>query len=197
MTCFIFHKWHGCKCTKCGKIRDKDHVWKNGVCMLCGKKQEGYEDPISTEENIVFDATKEDMDLKEDVALNNENESVDTNEDFKPDYYALTNDLANFFTFSIDESEADLMEEQLLKGGNEALYIIMEYLFNCGRGLNQTSWWNSSWRLVKLIRRFPDNDHSVLLNNLIDFNSNIYEYHTHIIETAQRELQLLEEANTI
>lgn len=33
----LFHKWDGCKCTKCGKTRDKDHNWDlcKGMCLRC------------------------------------------------------------------------------------------------------------------------------------------------------------------
>ena len=38
----LFHKWDGCKCTKCGKIREVkynwQHKWNNGCkCVNCGK----------------------------------------------------------------------------------------------------------------------------------------------------------------
>jgi len=34
------HSWNGCKCSKCGKIRDENHFWKKddcGICERCGK----------------------------------------------------------------------------------------------------------------------------------------------------------------
>jgi hypothetical protein len=38
MACF-FHKWNGCKCEKCGKIRNEGHNWNlcEGECSVCGK----------------------------------------------------------------------------------------------------------------------------------------------------------------
>ena len=36
MACF-FHKWKGCKCEKCGKIRDAEHSWNGCLCINCGK----------------------------------------------------------------------------------------------------------------------------------------------------------------
>jgi len=41
ISCLFGHKWNGCKCEKCGKVRDEDHVWDmcNGVCTKCGKTQ--------------------------------------------------------------------------------------------------------------------------------------------------------------
>ena len=40
MKCFFgFHKWRGCKCSKCGNTRDKNHDWTNDCekCAECGK----------------------------------------------------------------------------------------------------------------------------------------------------------------
>ena len=36
MACLFGHKWNGCKCSKCGKIRDKGHNWNNCKCETCG-----------------------------------------------------------------------------------------------------------------------------------------------------------------
>jgi len=37
MACFI-HKWDGCTCTKCGKIRASGHAYnEEGVCSKCGQ----------------------------------------------------------------------------------------------------------------------------------------------------------------
>ena len=37
MGCLI-HKWEGCKCQRCGAVRDKNHDWNYGcTCGKCGK----------------------------------------------------------------------------------------------------------------------------------------------------------------
>jgi hypothetical protein len=40
--CLFGHKWNGCKCEKCGTIRDEQHDWDfcKGRCKRCGKTQE-------------------------------------------------------------------------------------------------------------------------------------------------------------
>ncbi len=40
------HDWNGCKCSRCGWIRDEQHDWDlcKGVCKRCGKKQEQQHD---------------------------------------------------------------------------------------------------------------------------------------------------------
>ena len=32
------HDWNGCVCRLCGKKRDRDHRYRNGTCVICGKK---------------------------------------------------------------------------------------------------------------------------------------------------------------
>ncbi|MBU1567351.1 MAG: hypothetical protein KJ630_17225 [Proteobacteria bacterium] len=39
MVCLLFHKWEGCKCSKCGKLRDQDHNWDGCICFVCGKER--------------------------------------------------------------------------------------------------------------------------------------------------------------
>ena len=38
MACLFGHKWNGCKCEKCGKIRNEGHQPENDNCLLCGAK---------------------------------------------------------------------------------------------------------------------------------------------------------------
>ena len=37
----VMHEWNGCKCTKCGKVRDEQHDWNlcKGKCNLCEATQ--------------------------------------------------------------------------------------------------------------------------------------------------------------
>ena len=39
--CLFGHKWDGCKCARCGEIRDQAHNFDlcRGQCLVCGKKQ--------------------------------------------------------------------------------------------------------------------------------------------------------------
>ena len=38
--CTLFgHKWNGCKCERCTKIRDEQHNWSQCKCTMCGKTQ--------------------------------------------------------------------------------------------------------------------------------------------------------------
>lgn len=40
MACLLGHKWNGCKCERCGKVRDSCHSWEGCVCGACGKQTE-------------------------------------------------------------------------------------------------------------------------------------------------------------
>ena len=40
---FGYHNWDGCKCTVCGKTRDKGHVFNGCTCEKCGKVEHEYE----------------------------------------------------------------------------------------------------------------------------------------------------------
>jgi hypothetical protein len=39
LSCMLGHKWNGCKCERCGKVRDEQHDWDlcKGKCKRCGK----------------------------------------------------------------------------------------------------------------------------------------------------------------
>ena len=41
MACLFGHKWNGCKCVRCGAVRDEQHDWDlcKGKCKRCGKTQ--------------------------------------------------------------------------------------------------------------------------------------------------------------
>ena len=44
MGCLLFHRWNGCKCAKCGKLRDEAHDWNGCTCRVCGKKRDEAHD---------------------------------------------------------------------------------------------------------------------------------------------------------
>ena len=40
----LFHKWDGCRCSRCGELRDTRHYWAGCRCRTCGKQRdEGHE----------------------------------------------------------------------------------------------------------------------------------------------------------
>ena len=46
LNCLFGHKWNGCKCSKCGKLRDEQHDWDlcKGQCKRCIKTQAAQHD---------------------------------------------------------------------------------------------------------------------------------------------------------
>lgn len=38
------HGWDGCKCAKCGAVRDMFHKWNGYVCARCGARREAGHD---------------------------------------------------------------------------------------------------------------------------------------------------------
>jgi len=107
------------------------------------------------------------------------------------DYYAIADKLAHSITWSIGESEVDEMENKLLAGGADALTAILTYLLHCGQGKQSQGWWSNAKRLVRLIRRFPNEDYANILTQLINYSSNIWEYQTQVKEVAEDELKML------
>ena len=59
MQCLI-HKWDGCKCSRCGKVRDEQHDWIGCKCSRCGKVQNiGHQYtpfPASAQRNVLYAA---------------------------------------------------------------------------------------------------------------------------------------------
>jgi len=64
-------------------------------------------------------------------------------------------------------------------------------LLDCGQGKQSEGWWSNVSRLVRLIRRFPSDDHVKILTRLIKFESDIYEYQTQVKNVAEEELKEL------
>lgn len=61
MVCLFGHKWDGCKCEKCGKIRDEQHDWKGLVCSVC--KQTRTIDEVTDHASLV-EIAKNDSDIR-------------------------------------------------------------------------------------------------------------------------------------
>ena len=102
----------------------------------------------------------------------------------------LVDKLAHFHTMTLDESEAEVMENELLKRGREILPVIVDYLLFSSTGRQSEGWWFNAKRLVKLISRLPNVDHTMYLNRLINQQSNIREYQTQVKNIAETELKI-------
>jgi hypothetical protein len=36
LLCLFSHKWEGCECVRCGKVRDNNHEWAGCKCKISG-----------------------------------------------------------------------------------------------------------------------------------------------------------------
>lgn len=39
LACLFGHKWHGCRCVRCGITRNEQHNWNGCVCTQCGARR--------------------------------------------------------------------------------------------------------------------------------------------------------------
>jgi len=44
LKCLFGHQWNGCKCERCGEIRDEQHDWNGCKCKRCGKTRDEQHD---------------------------------------------------------------------------------------------------------------------------------------------------------
>jgi hypothetical protein len=172
------HKWNGCKCESCGELRDEGHKFEpiggkcEQKCSMCAKTR-----------NVAHQWLGNKC-----VLCGSVNPVPSTS-----DWYALADKLAHFITLGMDESEADRMEEILLSGGKDVLTVILTYLLHCGQGKQSQGWWNNAKRLVRLIRRFPNEDYINILTQLVNFQCNIWEFQTQVKNVAQEQITALQE----
>ena len=83
------------------------------------------------------------------------------------------------------------LEEQLLAGGAEAQAAITDYLIHCGSGRAAYGWWNGAAGLTAMLRKIDGDSAESYLKRLKDYSTNIWEYHTQVTDTADRELMEL------
>ena len=48
LKCVFGHKWNGCKCERCGALRDGGHKWNGCKCEICGKIRDEGHKPIGS-----------------------------------------------------------------------------------------------------------------------------------------------------
>ena len=54
MACLLGHKWDGCKCSKCGKIRNEQHDWVGCICNRCKKNHNWVEKKSQVVESVLW-----------------------------------------------------------------------------------------------------------------------------------------------
>ena len=104
-------------------------------------------------------------------------------------YYSLADELANYLSFRVSDPKVKELEMKLLKGGNEALYAIRDYLLAIS---SSTVVKRNIYKLVELIKSFPG-DREIVLKSLISQPTNIWEYYRDVKKVAQKELIKLQQ----
>lgn len=44
LSCLLLHHWNGCRCERCGTVRDQDHDWHYCRCARCGLTRSEHHD---------------------------------------------------------------------------------------------------------------------------------------------------------
>ena len=110
----------------------------------------------------------------------------------KPDYKKLADKLAHHESLMFEDPEQKELEEQLLAGGEEAQKAIADYLALCSTGFMTYGWWSRAAVLVGLIRKIGGPNTEQRLKMLTQKQTRIWEYHTQVIEVAEKELLALQ-----
>lgn len=103
-------------------------------------------------------------------------------------YKQLADAYAHEENLFADNPRKKELEEQLLAGGNDAVTAIREYLISCGAGQVSYGWWNGAAGLTRMLRKIAGQSAEKDLSRLKKLSTNIWEYHTQVKETAEKEL---------
>ncbi len=113
----------------------------------------------------------------------------------KQHYLFLADQYAHEENLFADNPKKKELENQLLAGGRNALEGITGFLMSCGKGQVNYGWWNGAAGLTCMLRKIGGNDAEAYLLRLKNLSTNIWEYHTQVKETAEKELLELKKAS--
>ena len=101
----------------------------------------------------------------------------------------LADEYARYCSLSLEvDPEQKEREQLLLAGGKNAQAAVTEYLIGCARGQAAYGWWSRAADLTRLLRKIAPGDAEPYLFELINIQTNIWEYHTQVIQVAEQEL---------
>ena len=110
-------------------------------------------------------------------------------------YRQLADEYAHEENLFADNPGKKELERKLLAGGKDAVTAITEYLISCGAGQVSYGWWNGAAGLTCMLRKIAGKSVEKDLNRLKNYSTNIWEYHTQVKETAEKELLELKKEN--
>lgn len=111
-------------------------------------------------------------------------------------YMQLADQYAHLEAFFCENPEQKTLEAQLLDGGSHAQAAIVKYLTLCGSERTAYGWWNGAADLTRMLRKIGGKSAEEDLQKLKSVSTNIWEYHTQVIETAEKELLALKKETT-
>ena len=106
----------------------------------------------------------------------------------KQRYMQFADQYAHEENLFADNPKKKELEVQLLAGGKDAMEAITGFLTSCGAGMVKYGWWNGAAGLTCMLRKIGGNDAEAYLLRLKNLSTNIWEYHTQVKETAEKEL---------
>ena len=106
------------------------------------------------------------------------------------EYMLMADQYAHEENLFADNPKKKELETQLLAGGIDALEGITGFLYLCGSGSNDVKygWWNGAAGLTCMLRKIAGADAESNLLRLKNQTTNIWEYHTQVIDIAEKEL---------
>ncbi len=106
-------------------------------------------------------------------------------------YTQLADQYAHSENLFAENPERKELEAELLAGGADAQAAITGFLKRCGWGQVSYGWWNGAAGLTCMLRKIGGKDAEKDLIALKSLSTNIWEYHTQVIDTAEKELLAL------
>ncbi|MBO4887949.1 MAG: DUF805 domain-containing protein [Firmicutes bacterium] len=103
-------------------------------------------------------------------------------------YMQLADQYAHVESLFAENQEKKELEAKLLAGGPDAQAGITAFLVLCGSGRVKYGWWNGAAALTSMLRKIGGSSAEKDLLRLKNLSTNIWEYHTQIKDTAEKEL---------
>lgn len=103
-------------------------------------------------------------------------------------YMQLADQYAHVESLFAENQEKKELEAKLLAGGQDAQAGITRFLVLCGSGGVKYGWWNGAAALTAMLRKIGGSAAEKDLLRLKNLSTNIWEYHTQIKDTAEKEL---------
>ncbi len=110
-------------------------------------------------------------------------------------YMHLADKYAHIESLFAENQERKEIEAQFLAGGTDAQEGIARFLTVCASGHMTQGWWNGAASLTAMIRKINKDTAEIILLRLKNLKTNIWEYHTQVIDTAEKELLELKKEN--